>query len=100
MARGRFIVLKGTDGSGITTQAELLKKWLDKQNRLSYLTKEPTAGPVGAIIRLALSRRLFSPTNSTTASQGGYSSLNSAAMALMFAADRMDHLATDILPKV
>jgi dTMP kinase len=100
MARGKFIALEGTDGAGITTQAELLKRWLDEQNRLSYLTKEPTAGPVGAIIRLALSRRLFSPVDGGVGSDGRFASIDSATLALMFAADRMDHLVTDIIPKV
>lgn len=91
LARGKFIVFEGLDGSGLSTQADLLKDWMEKQDLPVYLTKEPTAGPVGALIRLALGRRLsFSASNQD----------NDAIIALLFAADRMDHLATDIIPKL
>ena len=100
MSKGRFIVFEGIDGSGLTTQAELLKKWLDKQSSFPYLTKEPSDGPVGALIRLALSKRLLSPRNRINAAFQELSSLDSGTMALLFAADRMDHLVTDILPKL
>jgi dTMP kinase len=89
--RGKFIVIEGLDGSGLSTQASLLKDWIEKQGLAVYLTKEPTAGPVGALIRLALGQRLaLSPSTQA----------NDAIMALLFAADRMDHLATDIIPKL
>lgn len=89
--RGLFIVFEGLDGSGLSTQAALLKKWLDQQNVAAYLTKQPTSGPVGGLIRLALSHRL---------SLSSSPSDDEAIMALLFAADRMDHLATDIRPKL
>ena len=89
--RGLFIVFEGLDGSGLSTQAGLLKDWMEEQGLSVYLTKEPTAGPVGGLIRLALGRRLsFSPSSQDT----------DAIMALLFAADRMDHLVTDIIPKL
>jgi dTMP kinase len=89
--RGKFIVFEGLDGSGQSTQAGLLKEWMEKQGLSVYLTKEPTAGPVGGLIRLALGRRLtFSESTRD----------NDAILALLFAADRMDHLATDIVPKL
>ncbi len=100
MAIGKFISFEGIDGSGLTTQAERLKGWFDKQNRLAYLTKEPTDGPAGAIIRLALSKRLLSPRNRINTSDQDLSSLDAATMALLFAADRMDHVITDIQPKL
>jgi dTMP kinase len=89
--RGKFIVFEGLDGSGLSTQAALLKDWLTKQTLPVYLTKEPTTGPVGALIRLALGRRLSLSPNTED---------NDAIIALLFAADRMDHLATDIIPKL
>jgi len=91
MSRGKFIVFEGLDGSGLSTQAGLLKDWMEKQGLPVYLTKEPTAGPVGALIRLALGRRLALSTSTKD---------NDAIIALLFAADRMDHLATDIIPKL
>src|SRR5713101_4941427 len=100
MAKGKFIAFEGIDGSGLTTQAELLRKFFDKLNRLSYLTKEPTDGPAGAIIRLALSKRLLSPRNRINASHQDFCDLDGATIALLFAADRMDHLVTDIIPKL
>lgn len=89
--RGQFIVLEGLDGSGLSTQAVLLKDWLVERQVPIYLTKEPTAGPVGALIRLALGERL--KLSDSTAD-------NDAVIALLFAADRTDHLATDIIPKL
>ena len=89
--RGKFIVIEGLDGSGLSTQASLLKEWMEKQGMSVYLTKEPTAGPVGALIRLALGRRLTLSSSNAD---------NDAIIALLFAADRMDHLSTDIIPKL
>ncbi|MEK9173437.1 MAG: dTMP kinase [Patescibacteria group bacterium] len=39
---GKFIVFEGPDGSGQTTQAELLKKYLENKNYQVVLTKQPT----------------------------------------------------------
>jgi dTMP kinase len=85
MRHGMFFAFEGIDGSGLTTQASLLKDWFEKQGFATFLTKEPTGGPIGSQIRLVLSKRL---------------SMGPTALALAFAADRMDHLQTDILPKV
>ncbi|HUW47434.1 MAG TPA: dTMP kinase [Patescibacteria group bacterium] len=85
MRHGMFFAFEGIDGSGLTTQASLLKEWFEKQGFATFLTKEPTGGPIGSQIRLVLSKRL---------------SMEPTALALAFAADRMDHLHTDILPKV
>lgn len=78
---GKFIVLEGVDGSGISTQVALLQNWLDeKQEQFgkTHFTKEPTDGPVGSLLRQALSKRL--------------KPLDERVMALLFAADRLDHL--------
>lgn len=85
MRRGRFFVFEGIDGSGLTTQSILLKEWCEKQGFVTFLTKEPTDGPIGSQIRLVLSKRL---------------NMKPTALALAFAADRMDHLETEIIPKV
>lgn len=39
---GKFIVIEGLDGSGKSTQAELLKKFFKKRKYKVLLTKEPT----------------------------------------------------------
>ena len=95
MAEGKFIVVEGIDGSGLTTQAELLRQALKKKGLETYLTKEPTDGPAGAIIRLALAGRLvYHPSESAR------ESLPDLTLALLFAADRLDHLFNYILPKL
>ena len=81
-----FIVFEGLDGAGTTTQAELLKSRLEENDaRRVYLTREPSNGPVGNLLRLALCRRI---------------TLDPKAMALLFAADRIDHLAFEIIEKL
>lgn len=84
MWRGRFFIFEGLDGAGLTTQAGLLKDSLEKQGYAVFMTKEPTDGPIGGQIRLALSKRL---------------DIRPTALALAFAADRMDHLDIEIIPK-
>ncbi len=93
---GKLIVFEGLDGSGQTTQAHLLADWFRKtRGQLAYYTKEPTDGPVGALLKLALSHRLSAPGEGRE-----FKPLDSATMALFFAADRMDHLNNDIIPKL
>lgn len=57
MDQGRFIVLEGIDGSGTTTQAQLLTNYLfekDKKN-VVVLTREPTKiSPYGITLRRRL----------------------------------------------
>ncbi|MDR0433958.1 MAG: dTMP kinase [Gracilibacteraceae bacterium] len=85
MTKGKFIVLEGIDGSGLSTQAALLVPALAKRTgRKTLLTKEPTDGPAGLLIRQALSGRLREVDQPT--------------LALLFAADRLDHLRNLILP--
>lgn len=98
MAMGKLITFEGIDGSGLTTQADLLKRWLDKQGRMSYLTKEPTDGPAGAIIRLALSHRLLAARNRMRSAPTQVEGLHPATIALLFAADRVDHVTGDVIP--
>jgi len=95
MPRGKFIVFEGIDGSGLTTQAELLRNWFLKQGLECYLTKEPSEGPAGVMIRLALSKRLTSFHKT-----GQHVPLDNLALALFFAADRIDHLSTAIMPRL
>lgn len=90
-----FIVFEGLDGSGITTQALLLRDYLENKGWTPFLTKEPTDGPVGSILRMILARRI------TVASHDAEKMpFDSHALALLFAADRLDHLLVDVLPKL
>ena len=99
--RGLFIVLEGIDGSGTTSQGTSLTERIRGLNEDVIFTYEPSAGPAGALIRLALARRLVGPSGLYPNRQLGdpiSTSLDSATFALLFAADRMDHVETLIRP--
>ena len=81
--KGIFIVIEGLDGSGKTTQAKLLAKKLEKTYKV-LLTAEPSLGKIGTFIRedcLYEEKRL--PTE---------------AEALLFAADRIEHMYNEVKP--
>ncbi len=88
---GRFIVLEGLDGAGTTTQAQLLAERLRREGGKVHVTAEPSSGPVGALIRQILKGRIGG-------GRGGKGSFSGWALALLFAADRDDHLHTEIAP--
>ena len=87
--RGLFLVLEGLDGAGTTTQAQRLSIWLKSRGRRCHLTAEPSRGPVGTQVRQVLSGRLRG------AEGRGF---DPRALALLFAADRLDHWETEIRP--
>jgi dTMP kinase len=89
--RGRLLVLEGLDGAGTTTQARLLADALRADGRTVHVTAEPSGGPVGALVRQVLSGRV--------AGRDG-APFDPAALALLFAADRLDHAAVEIAPKL
>jgi dTMP kinase len=99
---GLLIALEGIDGSGLTTQAALLAQALRARGAPVYATKEPTEGPVGGLLRLALGRRLGSrPRDSDgAAGEAAFVPLDARVIALLFAADRLDHLAADVEPRL
>jgi len=51
MQNAKFIVFEGLDGSGTSTQANLLERRLVSEGQRCHLTSEPSAGPVGQMIR-------------------------------------------------
>jgi dTMP kinase len=91
MQRGLFIVLEGPDGAGITTQTALLRDALNARGMRAFATKEPTSGPIGSVIRQALSHRLVYPPAEPVGDE---------VMALLYAADRLDHLRADVVPRL
>ncbi len=95
--RGRFIVLEGIDGSGTTTQLKNVTEWLEKRGELVHATREPTDGPLGLMLRQVLRGRLVS-TPWTAGHDAKPQPLDSGAVALLFAADRLDHLQNEIIP--
>jgi dTMP kinase len=81
--KGVLIVIEGLDGSGKTTQATLLAKKLETNYKV-LLTAEPSRGKIGTFIRegcLYEDKRL--PTE---------------AEALVFAADRIEHMFSEVKP--
>ncbi len=89
---GVFIAVEGVDGCGSTTHSRLLAKALKARGRESVLTCEPTNGPIGGLIRQILQRRLF------VADAAGPRGFAWSTMALLFAADRLDHLDSLVMP--
>ncbi len=89
-SRGLFVVLEGLDGAGTTTQCMTLAKALRAAGREVHVTNEPSNGPVGMLIRQALGGRLTLPQK--------LGALTPETLALLFAADRVDHLAAEIEP--
>lgn len=91
MTEGKLIAFEGIDGSGLTTQASMLRAWLRREGESALLTKEPSEGPVGALIRQIIRKQANGPEQ-----QGDLDHY----LALLFAADRLYHLSTLILPAV
>ncbi|MCW4010871.1 MAG: dTMP kinase [Candidatus Bathyarchaeota archaeon] len=81
--KGAFIVIEGLDGSGKTTQAKLLAAKLKKSHGAVY-TAEPSRGKIGKFIRNHI---LYGEERPPTSVE-----------ALLFAADRIDHVQTEVAP--
>jgi dTMP kinase len=89
--RGKLIVLEGIDGSGTTTQLERAVTFIGSLGRRAVATREPSTGPVGVLLRQALLGQLHMPDGRK---------LDGRTMALLFAADRVDHLQREIEPQL
>lgn len=95
MKRGLFITFEGVDGSGKTTQARRLRDYLTQTTSLEdymdvprpavLLTREPGGTPLGETIR----RLLLDPSSPR---------IGKCAEALLYAADRAQHVAEIIRP--
>jgi dTMP kinase len=83
-ASGLFITLEGGDGSGKSTQAELLSEWLCERGRTVLRTREPGGTDVGNEVReIVLHHR---------------GDIAPRAEALLYAADRAHHIASTVRP--
>jgi dTMP kinase len=80
MQKGKFIVFEGIDGSGKSTQIQLLKDRLTKQNMKVYCTMEPSERPIGKLIRKILQKKIITTRD---------------ALAGLYMSDRLDHLNND-----
>lgn len=81
----RFITMEGLDGSGGTTQLRMLHAAFLARGAPCIVTREPSDGPVGKLIRA----QLGAPPE--TAVRDG-------VLPYLFAADRRDHLDRVVLP--
>lgn len=75
--KGCFIAFEGIDGSGKSTQINLLKKRLQNEKIKYYGTCEPTDSPIGSLIHQIMTGRVLS---------------DNKVVAALFVADRLDHL--------
>ncbi len=81
---GKFIAFEGLDGSGQSTQAELLRKFLTEKGYRVVLTKEPTLdSEAGRKIRDVLDNKV---------------KLDPGKLQELFAQDRREHLEKIIIP--
>lgn len=72
-----FIAIEGIDGSGKSTQINLLKENLQKAGHHVFTTFEPTDGPIGKLIRDIFNHRMEA---------------DQRTIASLFVADRFEHL--------
>ncbi|MDT4761489.1 dTMP kinase [Sphaerochaeta sp. PS] len=72
-----LIVFEGLDGAGTTTQMQLLAEYCDKNLRSCKATFEPTDKPIGRLVRAILKKQVVTTP---------------LALAMLYAADREDHL--------
>lgn len=72
-----FIVIEGLDGSGKSTQIDMLKDRLQGRGEACYLTAEPTELPTGRFIRSILQQEITADPRTVAA---------------LFAADRIEHI--------
>ena len=76
-------MFEGLDGSGLSTQAEMLKKYLTGIGKTVVPTKEQTDGLIGGLIKSNLRHEWKT---------------NPLALQMLFAADRAHHIESQIKP--
>jgi dTMP kinase len=94
MIEGNFIVLEGVDGAGTTTHTRLLASAIGEKGLPVHTTREPSDGPLGMMLRQILTGRMVVPGSL------GPRSPSWTTMALLFAADRLDHVEAEIVPNL
>jgi dTMP kinase len=81
--KGKLVSIEGIDGCGKTTHTRLLAEWLRANGYRVVVTDEPTEGIIGRIIKRALR---------------GEIKIQVTTEALLFAADRIQHIAEVVRP--
>ena len=81
MSKGIFIAFEGIDGSGKSTQIQILTNRIQQKGTRCYQTCEPSSGPIGSLTRQILTGRIKT---------------DNRVIAAMFAADRLDHLLNEV----
>ncbi|HTC68170.1 MAG TPA: dTMP kinase, partial [Acidothermaceae bacterium] len=85
VSTGLFVAFEGGEGAGKSTQSKLLAAWLVERGYDVVTTREPGATPIGRQLR----HLLLDPSNGE---------LSPRAEALLYAADRAQHVAAVIRP--
>ena len=88
MHQGIFISFEGVDGAGKTTQVNRLRDELEAMGREVVVTREPGGTPLGGAIRKLLLHGV----------PGESADIAPRAEALLFAADRAQHVAQVVRP--
>ena len=83
--RGVFIALEGGEGAGKSTQSRMLGDWLEELGHRVLLTREPGGTDVGAVLRHIVLDH-------------GTGTLSPRAEALIYAADKAEHVDEIVLP--
>jgi dTMP kinase len=60
--KGKLIVVEGIDGSGKSTQIDLIHKWLQAQGKSVYFSQWNSSSLVKSTTKLAKNEKIFTPT--------------------------------------
>jgi dTMP kinase len=88
MNRPLFITFEGGEGSGKTTQIEMLSRWMSKLNIPHVLTKEPGSPQLAECVKIR--QLLLDPANDLTPS----------SELMLFLADRAQHVEKLVRPSL
>ncbi|MFG2694906.1 dTMP kinase [Kitasatospora sp. NPDC048407] len=83
--KGYFIALEGGDGAGKSTQSQALAEWIRAKGHEVVVTREPGGSPIGQRLRALVL-------------DVGNTGLSHRAEALIYAADRAEHVENVIRP--
>ena len=92
--QGIFISFEGVDGVGKTTQVERLRAYIEAQGRECVVTREPGGTALGVAIR----RMLLHGVDADGDAANDCADIAPRTEALLFAADRAQHVAEVIAP--